>query len=59
MVGDSLESDILGGNSNGFKTVLVESGNYKKGDAITKNEYQPQYIAKDVLEAIEIILNNS
>lgn len=52
MIGDSLESDIYGGNSNGFKTVLVESGNYKKGDKIHKKEHQPQYIAKDVLEAV-------
>ncbi len=60
MVGDTIESDIVGGNSYGFKTILVESGNYKKGDTIIqKEEYQPKYIAKDVLEAVEIILKNS
>jgi ribonucleotide monophosphatase NagD (HAD superfamily) len=37
MVGDTVESDILGGNSNGFKTILVESGNYKKGDPLIEN----------------------
>jgi ribonucleotide monophosphatase NagD (HAD superfamily) len=37
MVGDTVESDILGGNSNGFKTILVESGNYKKGDSFIQN----------------------
>ena len=60
MVGDTVESDIYGGNSNGFKTILVESGNYKKVDSIIlKEEYKPKYIAKDVLEAVEIILKNS
>jgi ribonucleotide monophosphatase NagD (HAD superfamily) len=38
MVGDTIESDIVGGNSNGFKTILVESGNYKKGDTIIQKE---------------------
>ena len=60
MVGDTVESDIYGGNSNGFKTILVESGNYKKGDSIIQQEeYKPKYIVKDVLEAVEIILKNS
>ena len=38
MVGDTVESDIFGGNSNGFKTILVESGNYIKGDPIIQKE---------------------
>lgn len=60
MVGDTVESDIYGGNSNGFKTILVESGNYKKGDSIIQQEeYKAKYIVKDVLEAVEIILKNS
>lgn len=54
MVGDSLISDIRGGNENGFKTVLVKTGNYKEGDAIGTD--QPDYIVQDVLEAVETIL---
>lgn len=54
MVGDSLISDIRGGNENGFKTVLVKTGNYKEGDAIND---QPDYIVQDVLEAVETILS--
>jgi ribonucleotide monophosphatase NagD (HAD superfamily) len=34
MIGDSLISDIKGGNENGFKTILVTTGNYKPDESL-------------------------
>ena len=57
MVGDSLESDIKGGNMNGFDTILVKSGlysdkeNHKLDDSLTK----PKYIVEDAFEAVNHI----
>lgn len=51
MVGDSLHTDILGGANMGFKTLLVESGMFKDGDArkyIQKTGIVPHYIAKTI-----------
>lgn len=56
MVGDSLNSDIKGGNDNGFKTLLVKTGNYKDGDNIPA-EAKPNYIVEGVKEAVELILS--
>ncbi|TNV77271.1 hypothetical protein FGO68_gene9088 [Halteria grandinella] len=55
MVGDSLTSDIYGGNQNGFDTVLVTTGNYKEGMPIAKG-CEPQMIVQDVGVAVEKII---
>jgi ribonucleotide monophosphatase NagD (HAD superfamily) len=54
MVGDSPDSDIKGGQQNGLKTILVETGNYRKGE--TKLEIRPDYILEDVKLAVEKII---
>jgi glycerol 3-phosphatase-2 len=51
MVGDSLHTDILGGLNMGFKTLLVESGMFRGGEAdeyIHKTGIRPHYIAKTI-----------
>ena len=55
MIGDSLKSDIYGGNQNGFTSILVKTGNYKSGDLISENE-KPDYIVEDVKDAVKKIL---
>ncbi|CAL5997661.1 Phosphatidyl_synthase [Hexamita inflata] len=53
MIGDSLQSDIKGGNLNGCETVLVRTGKTLNGEWEQLNkEYQPKHIYQDVLEAI-------
>ncbi len=51
MVGDSLHTDILGGHMMGFKTLLLESGIFRKGGAetyIKKTGITPTYIATTI-----------
>ncbi|CDW82424.1 UNKNOWN [Stylonychia lemnae] len=48
MVGDSPEIDIVGGNQNGFKTILVKSGNYTEG----MESENPDFIVQDVYDAV-------
>ncbi|MFT7433028.1 MAG: glycerol 3-phosphatase-2 [Alphaproteobacteria bacterium] len=51
MVGDSLHTDILGGQLMGFKTLLLESGIFRKGglqDNINKTGIIPTYIAPNL-----------
>ncbi len=56
MIGDSLYSDILGGNANGFKTILVKTGNYRDGQEIPP-DCKPTYLFEDVEEALHKIID--
>jgi HAD superfamily hydrolase (TIGR01450 family) len=52
MVGDTLQTDILGGNKFGLDTVLVLSGNTQPGDAetmITATGIMPTYICQNAV----------
>ena len=53
MVGDTLETDILGGNKFGVQTMLVLSGNTREDKAqllIQSKGIIPDYICKSVVE---------
>jgi HAD superfamily hydrolase (TIGR01450 family) len=53
MVGDTLETDILGGNKFGVKTMLVLSGNTREDKAhgrISSTGIIPDYICKSVID---------
>ncbi len=53
MVGDTLQTDILGGNKFGVKTMLVLSGNTREENAeslIKSTGIIPDYICKSILE---------
>jgi NagD protein len=49
MVGDTMETDILGGVQLGFRTVLVLSGGTKISD-LANFAYQPDMIVNDCSE---------
>lgn len=52
MVGDTLETDILGGNKFGVKTMLVLSGNTREDHVISKIESTgiiPDYVGRSIL----------
>lgn len=53
MVGDTLDTDILGGNKFGVQTMLVLSGNTRGDKAqlqIQSKGIIPDYICKSVIE---------
>lgn len=53
MVGDTLETDILGGNKFGVKTLLVLSGNTREDHVTSKIQSSgiiPDYIARSIIE---------
>ena len=47
MIGDNLDTDILGGKNAGIKTALVLTGNASKKD-LKKSDISPDYVIKDV-----------
>lgn len=53
MIGDNPNVDVLGGNNNGFKTILVKTGVFKEGNNDKNNP--ANYVVNDVGEAIELI----
>ena len=55
-VGDT-KADILAGHNAGCKTIFVLSGRETRKD-LHKWELQPNYIAKNLLDAVEIINHN-
>lgn len=55
MVGDTMETDILGGNQLGFRTVLVLSGGTKRSD-LTRFAYAPDVMIESVAEIDEVFL---
>ena len=59
MIGDSLHSDIRGGNANGFQTILVRTGGNYRGEEITDPACQPTHIVEDVREAVQKVIELS
>lgn len=53
MIGDRLETDILGGNQAGLKTILVETG-VDRTDSIHKKEIHPDLVVRDLIELVTI-----
>ncbi len=51
MVGDTMETDILGGVQLSYRTILVLSGGTKRSD-LSKFAYQPDLVVKDVGEIL-------
>ncbi|HVY40545.1 MAG TPA: TIGR01457 family HAD-type hydrolase [Polyangia bacterium] len=52
MIGDTMETDILGGVQLGFQTVLVLSGATKK-EHLDQFAYQPTYVVKSVQDLLD------
>lgn len=51
MIGDTMETDILGGVQMGYRTVLVLSGGTKKGD-LKNFAYQPDEVVESLAELL-------
>jgi NagD protein len=49
MIGDTMETDILGGVQMGYRTILVLTGSTKRED-LTRYAYQPDIIAESIAE---------
>ncbi len=54
MIGDTMETDILGGVQLGFHTVLVLSGGTKRED-LSKYAYRPEVVVEHLADFIEIL----
>ncbi len=52
MIGDTMETDILGGVQMGYETILVLSGGTRKED-LSKYAYQPDRIVRSIADLIE------
>ncbi len=55
MVGDTMETDILGGNQLGFRTILVLSGGTKKSD-LQRFAYAPDVVVESIGELDKVFL---
>lgn len=49
MVGDTMETDILGGVQMGYRTILVLSGSTRRAD-VTRHPYRPDLVLASVAE---------
>ena len=49
MIGDTMETDILGGVQMGYRTILVLTGSTKRED-LTKYAYQPDMIVESIAD---------
>ncbi len=56
MIGDTMETDIIGGNQLGFRTILVLSGGTKEAD-LQKFAYAPDVVIKSVADIDEGFLD--
>ena len=54
MIGDTMETDMLGGVQLGFHTVLVLSGGTNRGD-LTRYAYAPQLVVESLAELTELL----
>ena len=57
MIGDTMETDILGGVQLGFQTVLVLSGGTSRAD-LSKYAYRPEIVVDDLSEFAERLDRN-
>lgn len=57
MIGDTMETDILGGVQLGFHTVLVLSGGTRRED-VPKYAYRPEFIAESLADYAEMMERN-
>jgi NagD protein len=59
MIGDTMETDILGGVQMGYKTVLVLSGGTEKS-ALGRYAYQPEVVVDSIahLDTNELFLEH-
>lgn len=57
MIGDTMETDILGGVQLGFHTVLVLSGGTRRED-LPKYAYRPEFVAESLAEFAELLDQN-
>lgn len=57
MIGDTMETDIVGGVSMGYKTILTLTGNTSVEDVDTY-PYQPNFIVENIGMVIDIIKNS-
>jgi ribonucleotide monophosphatase NagD (HAD superfamily) len=52
IIGDRLDTDIVGGKRVGIKTILVLSGSTKE-DEISKSEIKPDYVINDLRDLLK------
>lgn len=52
MVGDTPETDIIGGNANSFDTILLRTGNWNDG----MESGNPTHIVNDVYDSVEKVI---
>lgn len=57
MIGDTMETDILGGVQLGFHTVLVLSGGTQRED-LTRYQYRPEIVVENLAEFAEMMDRN-
>jgi len=58
MIGDTMETDILGGVQLGYHTVLVLSGGTKRDD-LPRYAYRPEIVVASLAEYIEVLSKNA
>jgi len=54
IVGDRLDTDILGGKRAGISTILVLSGSTNRDD-LSKSEIKPDYVINDIRDLLEAV----
>ena len=57
MIGDTMETDILGGVQLGYHTVLVLSGGTRRED-LPRYAYQPEIVVDSVAEFADLLAEN-
>jgi len=55
MIGDTMETDILGGTQMGYRTVLVLSGGTAEED-LANFAYSPDYIVPSIAHVARLLL---
>jgi HAD superfamily hydrolase (TIGR01458 family) len=58
MVGDDLETDIVGGHRHGMKTLLVRTGKFRPDD-VERSQVQPDGIVSSIAQLPDWLENNS
>ncbi len=50
MIGDTMETDILGGASMGYRTVLVMTGSTTRREDLVRYAYRPDYVCESIAD---------